>query len=174
MKHGCTVRYRNKRSFVAVGGKIVAVTKKKARQSPSNVKVLLIVLREGRGSSWVCSPWSDSQWTVLLGCHEVFEGGRAKEETWGVKKQDLEAAQRQRTCSHVAPRPWIFGEARDDCRPPTAVLSRFGPFLFPRLKPTLKGRRFQMIEEIEENSLRNLRAIPQNAFQKWKNVGSGV
>ena len=38
-------------------------------------------------------------------------------------------------------------------------------FLFPKLKPSLKGRRFQAVEEIEENSLRDLRAIPQNTFQ---------
>jgi hypothetical protein len=71
---------------------------------------------------------------------------------------------------------WIFGEARDDCRPPTTLLSRFGSFglffLFPKLKSTLKGHRFQTIEEIEENSLWDLRAIPQNvfqdAFQNWK------
>jgi len=35
-----------------------------------------------------------------------------------------------------------------------------------------KGRQFQMAEEKEENSIRDLRAIPQNtfqdAFQKWK------
>jgi transposase len=37
--------------------------------------------------------------------------------------------------------------------------------LFQRLKSTLKGRRFQTIEEI---SLRDLHAIPQNAFQNWK------
>jgi hypothetical protein len=74
------------------------------------------------------------------------------------------------TCSHVSLRPWIFGEARDDCRPPTAPLSRFGPFLFLRLKSTLKGRRLQAIEEIEENSLLDLRAIPQNAFQNWKKL----
>jgi hypothetical protein len=36
------------------------------------------------------------------------------------------------------------------------------------LKSTLKGRQFQTIEEIEENSLQDLRAIPQNAFQNWK------
>jgi len=45
-------------------------------------------------------------------------------------------------------------------------------FLFPKLKSTLKGRRFQMIEEIKENSLQDLRAIPQNTFQdgfqNWK------
>jgi transposase len=45
-------------------------------------------------------------------------------------------------------------------------------FLFPKLKSTLKGRRFQMVEEIKEISLQDLRAIPQNmfqdAFQNWK------
>ena len=41
-------------------------------------------------------------------------------------------------------------------------------FLFPKLKSTLKGRRFQTIEEIKENSLQDLRAIPQYAFQNWK------
>jgi len=37
--------------------------------------------------------------------------------------------------------------------------------LFPQLKSSLKGRRFQTIEEIEENLKRHLRAIPQNKFQ---------
>jgi hypothetical protein len=41
-------------------------------------------------------------------------------------------------------------------------------FLFPKLKSTLKGCRFQTIEEIEENSLQDLHALPQNAFQNWK------
>jgi hypothetical protein len=45
-------------------------------------------------------------------------------------------------------------------------------FLFPKLKSTLKRRRFQTVEEIKENSLQDLRAIPQNtfqdAFQNWK------
>jgi len=44
--------------------------------------------------------------------------------------------------------------------------------LFPQLKSSLKGRRFQTIEETEENWTRDLRAIPQNkfqdAFQNWK------
>jgi len=38
-------------------------------------------------------------------------------------------------------------------------------FLFPNLKSTLKGRLFQTIEEIKENSLQDLRAITQNTFQ---------
>jgi len=45
-------------------------------------------------------------------------------------------------------------------------------FLFPQLKSSLKGRRFQTIEEIEEYWTRDLHAIPQNkfqdAFQNWK------
>jgi len=45
-------------------------------------------------------------------------------------------------------------------------------FLFLKLKSSLKVRRFQTVEEIEENSIRDLRAIPQNtfqdAFQYWK------
>jgi transposase len=34
-------------------------------------------------------------------------------------------------------------------------------FPFPKLKSTLKGRRFESIEEIEENLLTELRAIPK-------------
>jgi len=39
-------------------------------------------------------------------------------------------------------------------------------FLFPKLKTTLKGRRFQTIEKIQENALRELRAITESAFQE--------
>jgi hypothetical protein len=35
---------------------------------------------------------------------------------------------------------------------------------FPNLKSSLKGRRFQTVEEIEENSTRDLCAIPQKHF----------
>jgi len=45
-------------------------------------------------------------------------------------------------------------------------------FLFPKLKSLLKGRRFQKVEEIEDNSILDLHAIPQNTFQdvfqNWK------
>jgi len=39
-------------------------------------------------------------------------------------------------------------------------------FLFPKLKTTLKGRRFQTIEESQENVIRELHAITGNAFQE--------
>ena len=45
-------------------------------------------------------------------------------------------------------------------------------FLSPTLKTTLKGRRFQTIEVIQENAIRELCAITesafQEAFQQWK------
>jgi len=47
-------------------------------------------------------------------------------------------------------------------------------FPFPKLKSTLKGRRFQTVEEIKENSLKDLRAIPQNTFQNWKKTLGAV
>jgi len=39
-------------------------------------------------------------------------------------------------------------------------------FLFPKIKTILKGRRFQTIEEIQENAIRELRAITESAFQE--------
>jgi len=39
-------------------------------------------------------------------------------------------------------------------------------FLFPKLKSTLKGRRFDTIDEIQKNSTNELFAIPKEAFQK--------
>lgn len=51
-------------------------------------------------------------------------------------------------------------------------------FLFPRLKSTLKGRKFDTIEEIKENCRGTLKATPKQAFEDCskigRNVGSGV
>ena len=45
-------------------------------------------------------------------------------------------------------------------------------FLFPRLKRPMKRRRFATIEEIQTESLRELKDIPKSAYQKcfedWK------
>ncbi|WP_189514017.1 transposase, partial [Streptomyces narbonensis] len=45
-------------------------------------------------------------------------------------------------------------------------------FLFPKFKTALKGRRFESVESIKENSLKELFSIPkeayQDCFQKWK------
>jgi hypothetical protein len=46
-------------------------------------------------------------------------------------------------------------------------------FLFPELKTTSKGLRFQTIDENQENSITELHTIGQSAFQEafqqWKN-----
>ena len=51
-------------------------------------------------------------------------------------------------------------------------------FLFPKLKTTLKGRRFQATGEIQENAIRELRIITESAFQEalqqWKKRWNGV
>ena len=39
-------------------------------------------------------------------------------------------------------------------------------FLFPKLKLPLQGTRFQSIEDIKENSRRELKSIPENAFKE--------
>ena len=88
-------------------------------------------------SLWVCSTWWDSQQRIIPKRPEAFEGGIAKEEPWGVYKQHLDAAPWQWSCSRVISYPWIFDEAWDDCCPPTALLSWFGPcgiFLVPEVK----------------------------------------
>jgi len=47
-------------------------------------------------------------------------------------------------------------------------------FLFPKLKTTLKGCRFQTIGEIQENAIKELAAVTesafQEAFQQWKKL----
>jgi transposase len=40
-------------------------------------------------------------------------------------------------------------------------------FLFPRLKSTLKGKRFQNVAEIQLSTTRQLKAIPKQAYQTW-------
>jgi hypothetical protein len=44
--------------------------------------------------------------------------------------------------------------------------------MLPKLETTLKDRRFQTTEEIQENAIRELRAITESAFQEvfqhWK------
>jgi hypothetical protein len=76
---GVRVRYRNKSTIVAVGGKIAAATKKstsKLIKCEGSVDSFFM----GRASFIMSLFHVVSQWTVLLGGHAAFEGGRAKEE----------------------------------------------------------------------------------------------
>ena len=40
-------------------------------------------------------------------------------------------------------------------------------FLFPKLKLSLRGTRFQSKEDIKENLWQELKSIPENAFKKY-------
>jgi transposase len=44
--------------------------------------------------------------------------------------------------------------------------------LFPKLKTTLKGRRFQTIEEIQENAIRELRATTESIATMEETLGT--
>ena len=90
-------------------------------------------------------------------------------------KPDLDVAPRQCAGSRVAPYPQLSAKTSTPVVPHPPYSPDLAPtdfFLFPKLKTTLKGRRFQIIEEIQENATIELRAITssafQEAFQKWK------
>jgi len=86
-----------------------------------------------------------------------------------VRKSDLDVAPRQCAGSRVAPHPQLSGKTSDYVVPHPPYSPDLAPadfFLFPKLKITLKGRRFQSLEEIQENSIRELRAVTESAFQE--------
>jgi len=158
-------------------GKLSPRPKKKACQSLSNVKVMLIVF---------------FYWKGIVHYQFVSRGGTVNKEFYlNVLKRLREAVRRKR------PEAWTNNTwmLHHDNAPahasllirefltkhettvvpqlpysPDLALAHF--FLFPQLKSSAKGRRFQTVEEREENSIRDLRTIPQNtfqdAFQNWK------
>ena len=90
-------------------------------------------------------------------------------------KPDFDVAPRQCAGSRVAPHPHFSGKNQTPVVPHPPYSPDLAPtdfFLFPKLKTTLKGRGFQTIEEIQENAIRELRAITESAFQEefqqWK------
>ena len=84
-------------------------------------------------------------------------------------KPDLDFAPRQCAVSRVAPYPRLSGKTSDIRCATSTLFSGLTPtdvFLFPKLKTTLKERRFQTVEDIQENATRELRAITESAFQE--------
>jgi hypothetical protein len=92
-----------------------------------------------------------------------------------VGKLDLDVAPRQCASSRGAPHPQSFAKHQTFIVPHPLYSRDLAPtdlFLFPKLKTTLKGRRFKTTEEIQENVTRELRAVTESAFQEafqdWK------
>jgi hypothetical protein len=162
--YGYSVEKKN--AVIVVYGKIV-VTTKKACQNRSNMKVTdvdsFFLIR--RASSFIMNLFHMVRQSVmsLLEGSEVFERGLRHGQTRPgccTMTMDLH------THRFLFVKFWAKHEM---IVTPVAILSRFGPcgllFLFPKLKFTVKGRHFQMVGEIQENSLEYLHTIPQNAFQ---------
>ena len=102
--------------------------------------------------SWICTTWSDGKQTVVPGSFRAFDGCCAQEEARIVGKPDLDVAPRQCAGSSVASHPQLSGKTSDIRCAPSTLFSGLSPsrlFLFPKLKTTLKGRRFQTVEEIQ-------------------------
>ena len=96
-------------------------------------------------------------------------------------KPNFDVVPRQCAGSRVAPHPQLSAKHQTyvGAYPPYSPnLTPADFFLFPKLKSTLKGRHFQTIEEIQENAIRELRAITERAFQEayqqGKKRGDGV
>jgi len=92
-----------------------------------------------------------------------------------VGKLDLDIAPRQCAVSRVASHPQLSGKTSDSDVPHpsySSALALADFCLFLKFKTTLKGRRFQTVEETQENAIRKLHAIRerslQEAFQEWK------
>src|SRR5215469_11371107 len=150
---------------------------KKARQSCSNVKVMLIVFFDWKGivhHEFVpCGETVNKEFylKVMKRLREAVR--RNRPETWTNKTWILH---HDNAPAHASLLIREFLAKQETIVVPQPPYSRdLAPadfFLFPKSKSTLKGRRFQTVEEIKENSLQDLRAIPQNtfqdAFQNWK------
>jgi hypothetical protein len=127
------------------------------------------------------SATTDSKQGVLRSSSEAFEGSHTPEEASVVDEPELGVAPRQCTNPLVVPCAQFSGEKRND--PTTEIRNAPQPpyspylapanfFLFPMLKYTLKGRRFDTFDEIQKNSTKELFAIPKEvfykAFQSWQ------
>ena len=87
----------------------------------------------------------------------------------------LAASSRQHTCSCVTSHAEFFGETSNrpgDSTPHSPDLVPCDFWLFPKLKSPLKGKRFQTVSEIQENTTGRLMAIPTKdvaeCFEQWK------
>ena len=92
----------------------------------------------------------------------------------------LAASTRQHACSCIISCAEFFGKTSnhpgDSAPPHSPDLAPYHFWLFPKLKSPLKGKRFQTIDEIQENTLGPLMAIPTKDYRvfwvverHWKN-----
>nr|APL98288.1 putative DD34D transposase [Bactrocera tryoni] len=151
---------------------------KKPRQSRSKIKVMLIVFFDIRGlvhHEFVPEGQTVNKEFYLAVLRRLRENIRRKRpELW---KNNSWILHDDNAPSHRATIVTEF-KAKNamntiDQPPYSPDLAPCDFFLFPKLKLPLRGTRFQSIEEIKQNSLKELKAIPKSAYEKcfedWKN-----
>ena len=84
----------------------------------------------------------------------------------------LAASLQQHTCSCIMSRAEFFGKISNhpDDSPYSPDLVPCDIWLFPKLKSPLKGKRFQTIDEIQENMTGQLMVIPTMNFAVFYRV----
>jgi hypothetical protein len=114
------------------------------------MKVMLLVFfwHWGCCASWILTLWANSESPVLSQSAETFK--RKCQE-----QQLLVPPLWQCASSCITNDLWLSGQHKHKCASSATLLTWPGSgrlFLFPKLKSTLKGWWFQMIQEITENS----------------------
>jgi len=114
--------------------------------------------------------WSDSKRGVLCSSSEAFEGSRTLEEASLVDEPEL-GVHHDNAPAHSFLVHNFLAKNKMTVLPQPPYSPDLVPadlFLFPKLKSTLKGRRFDTFDEIQKNSMKELFAIPKEAFQSWQ------
>ena len=107
--------------------------------------------------TWICSTWSDVKQTVVAGSFSVSEGCCGQEVAWIVGNPDLVVVPQQCNGALVALHKHLPDKISYIFSAPSTLLSGLSTsrlFPVPKVKTNSKGRRFQTIEEIQENTIR--------------------
>jgi len=159
----------NQDAINAVDGERVSDQKKKKKKKKStdeSVKdqgdVGCVFCLERHCPLWICTMLSDGKQTVVPGSFSAFEDAVCRKrpeqwenQTWMLHGDNAPAHASLLNRSYLAKHQTFIVP-----HPPNSPdLAPADFFLFPKLKPTLKGRRFQITEEIQESAIRELCAI---------------
>ena len=171
---GVRLRCWKKSSLFALDGKIVATTKR-STSDRTNVKLTLLVFFYWKGIVHYefvpCGETVNKEFYLNALKHLREAVGRKRPEAW---TNNTWMMHHDNAPAHVSLLIHEFLLKHETTVPQLPYSPDLAPadFFFPKLKSSVKGCRFQTVEEREENLIRDLRTIPQNtyqdAFQNWK------
>ena len=146
---------------------------KKARMSQSNMKVMLVVFFDWQGAIHyefvTCGQTVNKEFyvAVLKRLREAIR--RKRPQLWTNQSWVLHHENAPAHLSFLARNFLVKNETTVAPQPPYSPDMAPADFLlFPKLKSTLKGRRFDTSDEIQKNSTKELFAILKEAFQSWQ------